>query len=146
MNINPNIEIEDRNGTPIPIAGDPQKSIKEIIKIIDDKEEPAVKIGLIREAIIRNAISDVSFRLKDALLTALDGVYEDEKGLTGEKKLERHLLAERIYKAYKAKEEVSLKSEEIILLKTLVGKAYSVLIVGRVYELLEPVEPKKNKK
>lgn len=82
-----------------------------------------------------------NFTLKTACVNALYAQFEDEKGLSGEEKIKRYNLAEKIYAA-KDKEEVDLKAEEITLLKNLIGKAYGALIVGRTYELLDPVEEK----
>jgi len=76
---------------------------------------------------------DEAFTLRDALISALMATYEGEKDLPGKDKLERYNLAIRI----KRDEEINLSSEEIVLLKRLVGMAYGVLIVGQVYEELE---------
>jgi hypothetical protein len=74
-----------------------------------------------------------AFTLRDALISALMASYEVEKDLPGKDKLERYNLALRV----KRDEEINLTSEEIVLLKRLVGMAYGVLVVGQVYEELE---------
>jgi hypothetical protein len=74
-----------------------------------------------------------AFTLRDALISALMASYEGEKDLPGKDKLERYSLAVRV----KRDEEINLSSEEIVLLKRLVGMAYGVLVVGQVYEELE---------
>lgn len=54
--------------------------------------------------------------------------------LSGNEKMKRFLLAERIYQA---DGEVKVSAEEVVLLKTLIAKHFSALIVGRSYRLLE---------
>lgn len=81
------------------------------------------------------------FTLKTACINGLYAQFEDEKNLSGEEKIKRYNLAEKIYSA-KDKDEVDLKAEEITLLKKLIAKAYGALIVGRCWELLDPGEKK----
>jgi len=71
--------------------------------------------------------------LKKPCVEALLGIYPDETGLSGEDKLLRWRLAQRIDKGG----EVELAAENIALIKKLVAKAYGPLIVGQVWELLE---------
>ena len=52
---------------------------------------------------------------------------------TGEEKARRYQLALRIH----AGGEVEVKSDELALLKTLVGRAYLPLVVGQVYAFLD---------
>jgi len=120
MKINPLIEIEDLNGTPL------KKSVMKV-----NKEGKMVPVE-----------TDENFRLKDALINSLYGQYEDEKFLSGEEKMKRYFLAEKIWKV---QGEIDLSAEEITLLKRLVAAAYNILIVGRVYELIDPIEQEKNK-
>lgn len=72
--------------------------------------------------------------LKKVAIEALQGVFEDEKSLSQEEKLKRFFLANDISKA---KEPIEITSEQIVLIKQLVNKAYSTLVVGRVHQLLE---------
>ncbi len=70
--------------------------------------------------------------LKSVLIEALMAVFNDEQTLSGEEKLKRYLLAERVYKG-----ESDFAHNEIALMKVLVGKAYSAIIVGQVWKMLE---------
>jgi len=47
--------------------------------------------------------------------------------------MRRYLLATKIQKA----NELDLKSEEIVLLKKVIGEMYGVLVVGQSFEMLE---------
>lgn len=71
--------------------------------------------------------------LRSACVDALLGAYQDEVALPGEEKYRRFQLATKL----SSSDEVDLTAEEITQLKKLVGKAWSPLVVGRVYELLE---------
>lgn len=66
-------------------------------------------------------------------VNALMIVFKDEQNLSGEEKVKRLNLAQKIH----GKPEAEVTAEEIVLIKKLVGKAYGPLIVGRVYEVLE---------
>lgn len=57
------------------------------------------------------------------------------KEMSGKEKCERYDLAMRIHKG---KGLVDLQSEEISLLKKLIGRGYSTLIVGQAFEILDP--------
>jgi hypothetical protein len=74
---------------------------------------------------------DKSVYAKDIMVNAL--LVNDEKA-EGTDKMERFLLAKKVSQATN---EISLKAEEIVLIKEMVGKVYSPLIVGQIYELLE---------
>lgn len=67
-------------------------------------------------------------------INALMASYEDEKGLSGDDKVKRLNLAQKIHSD---KSEYEYTAEDVVLLKKLVGKAYAPLVVGRVYEVLE---------
>jgi hypothetical protein len=87
------------------------------------------------------AISDgteakVPFTLGSAAVRALVIPYEDERNLSPDEKFRRGELAARIHNAI----SLGLKSEEITLLKKLIGKAYSPLIVFRAWPLLDAAE------
>lgn len=72
--------------------------------------------------------------LKMAAVNALIQPFPDEK-LDGAKKLDRGILAERIHLA---KEPLDLTSEEVTLVKSVIGKMYPPLIVLRAWRLLDP--------
>jgi len=59
------------------------------------------------------------------------------KEMSGAKKCERYDLAFRIHKAT-AKDLADLQVEEIALLKKLIAMAYSTLIVGQAFGILDP--------
>lgn len=69
-------------------------------------------------------------------ITALMAQFEDERTLPAKEKVSRFKLAQKLVDA----KELELKVEEVNLLKTLVGKAFGALIVGRAEELLDPGE------
>lgn len=71
--------------------------------------------------------------LRHICVNALFAIYNDEPGLSGTDKAKRYKLAMRL------KPEVcEVSAEEVTTLKTLVGKAYAPLVVGRAYEVLDP--------
>jgi len=71
--------------------------------------------------------------LGDVCSSALLGNFKDET-IEGKEKLRRFKLAQKIYGV---KEAVSIEIEDVALIKDLVSKAYSTLIVGQTWELLE---------
>ncbi len=71
-------------------------------------------------------------QLKSFIVNALTAEFTDER-VTGDEKLRRFKLAEAVYKGG----DIELKIEDMSLIKDLVGKAYSALIVGQVYQVLE---------
>ncbi len=70
--------------------------------------------------------------LKSLSVAALGAQFPDERDLKGEEKIKRFDLALRIYQGVD-----DLKVEEIALIKSLVAKAFSVVVVGRAWKLLE---------
>lgn len=72
--------------------------------------------------------------LKDVCVGALLANYEEEKNLSGEEKFKRSLLAEKVYLS---DGEIDVAIEDITLMKKLVGKRYSAIIVGQSFKLLE---------
>jgi len=81
---------------------------------------------------------DKVLTLGGACCNALMANFDDEKRLEGKKKLERHVLAHRIYQGG----EQDLSLDDLALLKKLIGKAYGARVVGPAFLLLEG--PKKN--
>jgi len=73
--------------------------------------------------------------LREVCLAALQAQFEDEKNLNATEKVARYSLATDIFKA---KDNIEFTAEEITLLKKLIGKGFTVLIVGQAYELLDP--------
>lgn len=66
---------------------------------------------------------------------ALLASYQDETNLSGEEKLKRFRLAEKIASQ---KGDITLTAEEIALIKKLVAKAYNPLIVGDMVKAIDP--------
>ena len=76
---------------------------------------------------------------RDVLLSrlavnALLANYEDEKNLSGDDKVKRFKLAQQINDA---DGEVEVTAEQVSLLKSLIAKGYTPLVVGQAYEILE---------
>jgi len=69
-------------------------------------------------------------------MRALLAPYQDEQNLSGEDKFKRFALAMKI----KDGGEVPVSAEDIALLKKLIGKLYTPLVVGRAFPLLDPSE------
>ena len=59
---------------------------------------------------------------------------QDERNIDGNEKAKRFELAMRIY----TEKEVDLDIDELKLVKDLIGKVYSPLVVGQAYRILDP--------
>lgn len=70
--------------------------------------------------------------LRAVSVNALMGQYQDEPHLTGDEKFRRFQLAVRITEG-----DQDVSAEEVTLLKRLIGKAYTPMIVGPAYLALE---------
>jgi len=81
------------------------------------------------------------FLLKTACANALLGAYRGEENLSGADKTKRYHLATEIFKSNGA---VDLSIDDIKLLKDLIAKMASPLIVGQAFDILDP--PKKEVK
>jgi hypothetical protein len=95
---------------------------------IDDVKCPADTAGK------RKCEDDVV--LANIAVRALMASYQDETNLAGEEKFKRYALAMKI----KDGGDVSVSAEEVSLLKRLIGKLYTPLVVGRAFPLLDPAE------
>ena len=73
-------------------------------------------------------------KMKQFCVESLLAVFEDERNLMGQEKLNRFILAKKIYEG---EGEIEIPIEDISLLKKLVGKGYGALIVGQAWEILE---------
>ncbi len=71
--------------------------------------------------------------LKKAAVDALLALYPDEQTLSGEEKMKRYRIAKKITIGT----EKDWTVEEIALVKKLIAKNYSSLLVGPAWELLE---------
>lgn len=76
---------------------------------------------------------DEDFTLAKCAIEALMAVFPDERELSGDDKVKRYKLASLIHKGGL----VEITAEELSLLKRLIGKFYSPLIVGQAYAMLE---------
>ena len=81
-------------------------------------------------AVIKN--DDEELTLKTVCINSLLGAYKDEK-IDGVGKNKRFILAMKLHDT----DEIDLKSEDIVLLKELIGNSYMPIVVGRAYALLE---------
>lgn len=90
------------------------------VPLLDIHNQPVVEKG-------------VEVSAKAVVVTALLAAFSDEAGLSVAEKVQRFALAVRLQNA---SAEVDVSLEDLVLIKKLVGKAYSPLIVGRVYEIL----------
>lgn len=101
----------------------------------------------IKNVVLKNLVGDAPLKqgqgadakdmtLKDVLNTALlmENHQETPKP-TGKDKADRFYLAYKIEHA--SDEGVKLTSEEVTLIKTLVGTAWPPLVVGQTYSMLE---------
>lgn len=75
--------------------------------------------------------------LGDVVFQSLVQSYTDEQPtITGEEKFRRGQLALRV----RGQKEVTLSAEDTVLVKRLVGKLFTPLIVAQAYALLDPVK------
>jgi hypothetical protein len=81
--------------------------------------------------------------LKGVCAAALLSPQENDKNITGQEKAKRYLLAQEIHNS---DESIDLESEDISLLKKLIGNMYTPLIVGQAYAMLEGKSEKDKKK
>jgi hypothetical protein len=72
--------------------------------------------------------------LRDVAKQALLATFEDEKNLPLESKVKRYDLYTKVKAAV---DPSDFTTDEIVEIKKLIGKAYSILIVGQAVEMLE---------
>ena len=87
------------------------------------------------ETILQSEDNDKSLSLKTVAVTALLTPDQKQDKTSGEEKAERYMLAQEISRANGT--PVDVKTEDIVLLKKLIGELYLPLIVGQAYQLLE---------
>ena len=95
--------------------------------------------GLDGKPISSGDAKSTSLTLSDVAVTALESALEEDKGMAGAEKFKMDELARKIYKAKSA----VLSVEDVALIKTRVGKAFSPLVVGAAWRLLDPTVEKK---
>jgi len=72
--------------------------------------------------------------LRDVMKMCLFADFKDDQGLSGEEKFERYRLGVKIKDAG---DEVELSLEELVKIKELIGKMFSVIVSGQAWEMLE---------
>jgi hypothetical protein len=82
--------------------------------------------------ILKDSQSQKELSLKDVCVEALMVVDQKEE-IDGEEKVKRYNLALDIYNGKKE----NLSSEEIVLLKELIGRYFSTIVVGQALKMLE---------
>ena len=82
---------------------------------------------------------DKTLNLRAVAVNALLAPFPDEQSLSGEDKLKRYLLAQKVYASIYASMELhtELTVEEVALIKKLIGKMYTNLIAGQAWQMLE---------
>jgi len=73
-------------------------------------------------------------KAKALIVSALLATYEDERSIAGDEKVRRYELARRVHAS---EGEIEASVEELTLIKTLVGRAFSPVAVGQIYQLIE---------
>lgn len=76
---------------------------------------------------------DQDVSIKDVILNSLLANFPDEQGLAGEEKVKRYSLALKVHQ----NTDPDLSIDDLSLIKKLVGKMYSALVVGQMWEILE---------
>lgn len=79
---------------------------------------------------------DKPVTLGSVVIEALMATFPDEANLPGADKVKRFSLGMAVTKG--GEQDISV--DDVVLLKTLIGKAYGPLVVGRVYELIEAAD------
>ncbi len=74
--------------------------------------------------------------LKSIAVNGLMGNIEGENP-TGEEKLRRYELARDINTSFVNKDDLTMKTEDVALLKQLIGTMFATMVVGAAFPLLE---------
>jgi len=77
--------------------------------------------------------------IKSAVMGSLINVLRGDETLAAEQKVKMFELAMRIHGA----EQIELTAEDVSLIKERVGKAYPPMVVGRVFQAIDPASVKK---
>lgn len=102
-------------------------SIKQEPLIIDEVQ--AEKDG---KLLTKNVMKDITF--KSLCVNLLAGLSKADENLSGEAKLKRFVLGQKIQKS---DEPIELGIDELKEIKDLVGKSQAPLVVGQVWNFLE---------
>lgn len=90
---------------------------------------------LITEKLVGKETKKTPLTIAEVVINSLTANFGDEKDLTGDEKVKRFILAQKIHRKKDGTAEITI--DEASMVKKLVGKAYGVLIVGQVFEILE---------
>lgn len=128
MKLNFNVQLTNLNGAPlVQRVVDPEGGFQ-------TNEDGSQKLDEKGAAIPKTIDQDVI--ASDLIYTTPLTPYHDEQPSTQEKN-ERFLLAERINKARNENTDVTVSSEEASLIKLLIGKQYTPLVVGQLVRIIE---------
>lgn len=72
--------------------------------------------------------------LKSVAIAALTAIFDDERNLSGEEKVKRWELA---MKVKNGGDLVELRTDEIVMIKKLIGKAFGPVVCGQAWQILE---------
>ena len=112
---NLNVDLKNLEGLPLSIMSDPSKDE-------EGNEVPAQQIPLTAaNAVIKALTADLPSNINDSA---------DAKNV-------KYQIAKKVKDAAVAGEEVSLKSEEVTIVKDAVGKLWGVMTVGAIIDILE---------
>jgi hypothetical protein len=95
------------------------------------KKNFKVEIKDIKGEVIKNDKGQPTL-YKDMIVDALLAIYQGEQSLDGVAKLQRYKLAIKVQN-----DEEEFAVEDITLIKNLVGKYATPLVVGQIYEFIE---------
>ncbi len=93
----------------------------------------------IEKAILKDE-NDKEFTLKKAAVNALLAETPESQKESGEEKVKRWKLANRIFEAPET-EAVEVTAEEITLIKKKINEAYTTIVVGSSFQILEAPQP-----
>lgn len=90
------------------------------------KDEP-------RDFILRDVCTNALLSM--AMRAAPDGNFYPAEAIDGKEKIRRYRLADKIFGTL---EPITLKAEDVVLLKDRIAAIYGPLIMGRAWDLIEP--------
>ncbi len=112
-------------------------NFNEILKDLDEKD--------IVQPVYSDGVNGTPKKTGEEILTigmisraALLNLSPDENKLLGTEKQDRYLLAVKVRKAEKEETPINLESEDVTLLKKLIGKKYTPMIIGCAWNILDP--------
>lgn len=76
--------------------------------------------------------------LRRAITDSLSASFQDERALSSDEKVKRYKIAKKVHHA---KTGTEFTVEQVAVMKELVGKNFSPLVVGTCFELIEGGEP-----